>query len=229
MKTYFFTCLVTLFSATYVWAQNLETELNQADLKAVTAREFVLKTRELPESVWPEITYYAIVEATPLEAAGVFAAYDAQKDYVPNVIKSTVVKHVTATDVLTDYELHMPFPIPNAKYIHGAKIFKHKNDYEVQWYMVESSSAEEVQGSVYFQSYEGKTLMRYRSYVKPKSVFGSFVKKAMFKDVLKSITAIRIFIEKSKRENTVFVSKYSEFITRALNGEFVYQTIINKK
>lgn len=229
MKTYFFTCLVTLFSTTYVWAQNLETELNQADLKAVTAREFVLKTRELPESVWPEITYYAIVEATPLEAAGVFAAYDAQKDYVPNVIKSTVVKHVTATDVLTDYELHMPFPIPNAKYIHGAKIFKHKNDYEVQWYMVESSSAEEVKGSVYFQSYEGKTLMRYRSYVKPKSVFGSFVKKAMFKDVLKSITAIRNFTEKSKRENTIFVSKYSEFITRALNGEFVYQTIIDKK
>ncbi len=229
MKNYFFTFLVTLFSTTYVWGQNLEAEISSAELKAVTAREFVLKTRELPGSVWPEITYYAIINVTPLEAVAVFAAYDAQKDYVPNVLKSTPVKHVTATDVLTDYELHMPFPIPNARYLHGAKIFKHKNDYEVQWYMVESTSAEDVKGSVYFQSYEGKTLMRYKSYVKPKSVFGSFVKKAMFKDVLKSITAIRDFTEKSKTENPVFVSKYSEFITRALNGEFVYQTIINKK
>jgi hypothetical protein len=229
MKTYFFICMVTLFSASYAWAQNLEIELNQNDLKTVTAHDFVIKTREIPGSAWPEITYYAIVEATPLEAAGVFAAYDAQKDYVPNVIKSTVVKHVTATDVLTDYELHMPFPIPNAKYIHGAKIFKHKNNYEVQWYMVESASAEEAKGSVYFQSYEGKTLMRYRSYVRPKSFLGNLVKKAMFEDVLKSITAIRSFIENSKRENPAFVSKYSEFITRALNGEFVYQTIINKQ
>ncbi|MEA9357867.1 hypothetical protein SHI21_16675 [Bacteriovorax sp. PP10] len=229
MKTYFFTILVTLFSTTYVWAQNLETELSPADLKAITAHEFVLKTRELPGSVWPEITYYAIVGVSPLEAAGVFAAYDAQKDYVPNVIKSTPVKHLTATEVLTDYELHMPFPISNAHYIHGAKLFKHKNDYEVQWYMLESSSAEDVKGSVYFQFYEGKTLMRYRSYVKPKSVLGSLVKSRMLKDVLLSITAIRNFMEKSKRENPVFVSKYSEFIIRALNGEFVYQTIIDKK
>lgn len=229
MKTYFFTCLVTLFSATYVSAQNLETELSPADLKAVAAQEFVLKTRELPGSVWPEITYYAIIHTTSLEAAGIFAAYDAQKDYVPNVIKSTPIKHITATDVYTDYEMHMPFPIPNAHYIHGAKIFKYKNDYEVQWYMVESTSAEEVRGSAYFQSYEGKTLMRYRSYVKPKSIFGSLVKKVMLKDVLASITAIRNFTEKSKRENPVFVSKYSEFIIRALDGEFVYQTIIEKK
>lgn len=224
-----FTCIVTLFSTTFVWAQNLETELSSPELKAVNGREFILKTKDVQDSPWPELTYYAVVNASPLEAAGIFAAYDAQKDYVPNVIKSKPIKHLSATDVHTEYELHMPFPISNAHYIHGAKIFKHQNNYEVQWYMVESSSALEVRGSVYFQNYEGKTLMRYRSYIKPKSMFGSLVKKSMFKDVLASITAIRNFIEKSKRDNPVFVSKYSEFITRALNGEFVYQTIINQK
>jgi hypothetical protein len=229
LKTYFFTCLVTLFSTTYVCAQNLEIELGLADLKAVTARDFVLKTQEIAGSVWPEITYYAIIDVTPMEAMAVFAAYDTQKDYVPNVIKSTPIKHVTATDVHTEYELHMPFPIPNAHYIHGAKIFKHQQDYEVQWYMVKSTSAEEAKGSAYFQLYEGKTLMRYRSYIKPKSVFGSLVKKAMHKDVLTSITAIRNYMEKSKRENPLFFSKYSEFITRAFDGDFVYQAIINKK
>ena len=137
--------------------------------------------------------------------------------------------HLSATEVHTEYEFHMPFPISNAHYIHGAKIFKHQNDYEVQWYMVESSSTLEVKGSAYFQSYEGKTLMKYRSYIKPKSIFGSLAKKAMYKDVLESITATRNFIEKSKRDNPKFISKYSEFINRALNGEFVYQTIIDQK
>jgi hypothetical protein len=224
-----FTCLVTLISTTFVWAQNLEAELSPAELKAVNQREFIMKTKDLPNSPWPELTYYTLINASPLEAAGVFAAYDAQKDYVPNLIKSKPIKHLSATEVLTEYEMHMPFPISNARYTHGAKIFKHQNHYEVQWYMVESSSAEEVRGSVYFQSYEGKTLMRYRSYIKPKSMFGSLVKKSMFKDVLASITAIRNYIEKSKRDNPAIVSKHTGFITRALNGEFVYQTIIEQK
>lgn len=229
MKTIFFTCLVTLFSATYVSAQNLETELTPAELKSMEAREWILKTKEVEGSAWPEITYYALVEASPLESIAIFAAYDIQKDYVPNVIKSTPVKHITPTDVHTAYELQMPFPLPNATYVHGAKIFQHKNDFEVQWYMVESSSAIEVKGSVYFTAYAGKTLMRYRSYVKPKSVLGSLVKKIMLKDVLLSITAIRNYIEKNKRENPLLISKYSEFITRALHGKFVYQAIIEKK
>ena len=95
--------------------------------------------------------------------------------------------------------------------------------------MVESSSSEDVHGGAYFQNYNGKTLLRYRTYVKPKSIFGSFVKKFMFKDVEKSIVAIRTFIERTVKENSALSSKYSEFITRALRGEFVYQTIIDKK
>jgi len=51
----------------------------------------------------------------------------------------------------------------------------------------------------------------------------------MFKDVEKTIKAIANFIEKNKQENSQAILKYSEFITRALNGEFVYQTIIDKK
>lgn len=198
----------------------------QEELKA---RSFVVKTKEVPGSPWPEITYYALVKATPLEAIALFAAYDIQKDYVPNIIKSTPVKHVSPTDVQTEYELRIPFPLPNARYIHGAKIFKYEKDYETKWYMVESSSSEDVSGSAYFQDDNGSTLLRYRSYVKPKSMFGSLVKKMMLKDVEESIVAIRLFIEKTVRENPSLSSKYSEFITRALRGEFVYQTIILKK
>ncbi|MBY0414509.1 MAG: hypothetical protein K2Q18_10100 [Bdellovibrionales bacterium] len=234
MKTIFFTCLVTLFSTTYLLAQtpgkeSLTEELNSSDLKLINSKEFVFMTKDVLGSAWPEITYYALIEASPLEAIGIFAAYDIQKDYIPNLIKSKPVKHVSATDVLTEYELKIPFPLPNAHYIHGAKISRFDKDYKIEWYMAESSSTEDVKGSAYFKEYNGKTFLRYRSYVKPKSIFGGLVKKRMLNDVRETILAIVNFIEKNKRENTPLISKYSEFITRALSGEFVYQTIIDKK
>ena len=234
MKTLFFTYLVIHFSLSYVAAEvphtmNIESELSSEELGRVNAREFIVKTKDVPGGPWPEITYYALIEASPLQAIGLFSAYDIQKDYIPNLIESRPVKHVTSTDVWTKYELKIPFPLPNAKYVHGAKIFKHQDDYETTWYMVESSSTEAVRGSAYFRAYKGKTLFRYKSFIVPKSIFGSFVKSMMFKDVEKTIKAIANFIEKNKQENSHAILKYSEFITRALNGEFVYQTIIDKK
>lgn len=234
MKSFFLACLLFLFSTSYANANaaiknDLAMELTPTDLARLLAHEFIVKTRDVQNSPWPEITYYALIEASPLEAAGLFAAYDIQKDYVPNIIKSNPIKHISSTEVHTEYELYIPFPLSNAHYTHGAKIFKHGEDYETTWYMVTSTSAEEVRGSAYFQNMNGKTLFRYRSYVLPKSIFGALVKKTMLKDVEKSIIAIRNFIEKSKRDNPELLIKYSEFITRALRGEFVYQTIILKK
>lgn len=233
MKKTIITLLLSLFSATYsfeVKAQkiNLAKELTEAETKTLQEGKLVVKIQEIKDSAWPEITYYALIEASPLEAVGIFAAYDIQKDYIPNVIKSTVVKHITATDVHTEYEHHVPFPLSNAHYTHGAKLFHYENDYEMTWYMVKSTSTDEVRGSAYFTPAAGKTLFRYHSYIKPKSIFGGLVKKIMLKDVEKTISAIRGHIEKLKRENSPLVTKYSEFINRALKGEFVYQELIQK-
>lgn len=234
MKIVFFTLLVTLFSTSYALESvpvktSIAGELNEAELKQINAREFVVKTEDVQGSAWPEITYYALVDSTPLESIGLFAAYDIQKDYIPNVIVSTVTKQNSPTDVITDYELHLPFPLSNARYTHGARLYKFGEDYAVDWYMVKSTSSDDVKGNAYFTPYNGKTLFRYRSYIKPKSIFGSFVKKMMMKDVNATIVAIRTFIEKNKREQSAINSKYSEFVTRSLRGEFVYQTNLDKK
>jgi hypothetical protein len=234
MNTLIFTYKVLLFSLTYGHAQvpqknSLESELSADELRRVNARESVIKTKDVKGSPWPEITNYVIIEAGPLESIALFSAYDIQKDYIPNLLVSSPVRHVTSTDVQTRYELHMPFPLPNAHYVHGARIYHHGTDYEATWYMVESTSTEDVQGSAYFRDYNGKTLFKYRSFVKPKSLLGSLVKNRMIKDVGITIKAITDFIEKNKREHSPLLVKYSEFITRALNGEFVYQTIISKK
>lgn len=202
-------------------------ELTRDEIAALEKGELIQKTKEVPGSAWPEITQYLIIEASPLESMGIFSALDYQQAYVPNVIKSKPVKHISPVEVLTEYEMHVPFPLSNAHYTHGSVVHNYEEDYELTWYKVESSSTEEVTGSAYFSPYKNGTLFRYRSYIRPKSIFGSLVKKLMLKDVKKSIDSIRKHIEKLKRENSPLLSKYSEFIKNAIKGEFVYKSIIS--
>ena len=205
-------------------------ELNSEELGLIEQGQILQKTKEVEGSAWPEITLYLLVEATPLESMGIFSALDYQQAYVPNIIKSKPIKHLSPTEVLTEYEMHVPFPLSNAHYTHGSIVHNYEEDYELSWYKVQSTSTEAVLGSAYFSPYKtakkNATLFRYRSYIKPKSVFGSLVKKLMLSDVKKSIESIRNQIEKLKKENSPLLAKYTGFINGALKGELVYKKII---
>jgi hypothetical protein len=220
-----------LFFGTMALAQKSSVikELSEAELAILESGGLILKTKDTEGSPWPEITLYTLVEATPIESMGIFSALDYQKDYVPNVIKSKPIKHLSPTEVLTEYEMYVPFPLTNALYTHGSIVHQYNQDYELTWYKVESNSTEIASGSAYFSPYKKVTLFRYISYIKPKSIFGSLVKKIMLRDVQKTILSIRVHIEKLKKENSPLLSKYSGFINRAIQGEFVYKESIEQK
>lgn len=221
----FFLCAFS--SVSYAQKTDVIKELTAEELAAAIKGDLIVKTRDIEGSAWPEITVYSFVQGTSaLEAMGLFSALDYQKDYVPNILKSKPVKHVSAVEVLTEYEMDVPFPLSNAHYTHGSIVHQYGEDYELTWYKVTSTSTDEVKGSAYFSPYNNGALFRYRSYIKPKSIFGSLVKKIMLKDVKNTIQAIRSHIEKLKKENSPLVSKYSGFITRSLNGEMVYKNLI---
>jgi hypothetical protein len=212
----------------------LEKELTVEERKLLEEGELIQKTKDVEGSAWPEITEYLLIDALALEAMAIFSALDYQKDYVPNVLKSHPIKHISPVEVLTEYEMHVPFPLSNAHYTHGSVVHQYDEDYELTWYKVKSTSTEVAKGSAYFTPYQTKsekkmTLFRYRSFISPKSLFGSLVKKMMLKDVQKTISAIRAHIEKLKKENSPLLSKYSEFIKGALRGDFVYNNIILKE
>lgn len=204
-------------------------ELMEAEINSLERGEMVVKTKEMPDSSWPQITIYTLVESSPLEAMGIFSALDYQKNFVPNMIKSNPIKHLSPTEVLTEYEMHVPFPLSNAIYTHGSIVHQFDKDYELTWYMVASSSTDKVQGSAYFSPYKKGTLFRYTSYIKPKSIFGALVKKIMMKDVRAAVMSIRQHIEKLKKENSPLLYKYTDFINRSLKGEFVYKDALIAK
>ena len=208
-------------------------DLNPEEINLLENGHLIQKIKEIEGSSWPEITDYLLVEADALESMAIFSALDYQHEYVPNLLKSKPIKHLSALEVLTEYEMHVPFPLSNARYIHGSIVHQYDSDFELTWYMVESTSTEIVLGSAYFSPYKIKekisTLFRYRSYIKPKSIFGLIVRKRMLDDVKKSILATRAHIEKLKHEHSPVLTKYSKFITDALNGVLVYKNSILKE
>lgn len=208
---------------------NVSLELNRDEINRLEKGELIQIVKPVEDSSWPLVIQYILIKATPLESMGIFSALDYQQVYVPNMLRSKPVKHISAVEVLTEYEMHVPFPLSNALYTHGSVVHQHGSDYELTWYKVKSTSTEEVAGSAYFTQYKNSTLFRYRSYIKPKSIFGNVVKKIMLKDIKKSVESIRNHIEKLKNENSSLLSKYSAFITRSLNGEFVYKDVIGKQ
>lgn len=194
---------------------------NKKDYLTLRERGFVIKKKNVNKSAWPELTFYFQVDASPLQTIAVFAAFEHQVNYVPGLLKSKVIKQETPVLVHTDYEMNMPWPIPNSKYVHASHLKQLDNDtYRMEWYMIKSNSADIVKGYAEFYPRDGKTIFKYQSFINPKSFLAGLFKKTMIKDVQTSLEAIRAEAEKLKG-----TSKGNEFvglISKALSGKFAY-------
>jgi hypothetical protein len=196
---------------------------NKKDFETLKKRDFVVKKKNVNKSAWPELTIYFMVDATPLETLALFIAYEHQKNYVPGLIKSDVIKQPSPLEIHTEYEMNMPWPIPNSKYVHASHLKQLDNDtYRMEWYMIKSNSADIVKGYAEFYPRDGKTIFKYQSFINPKSFLAGLFKKTMIKDVQTSLEAIRAEAEILKG-----TSKCNEFvglISKALSGKFAYPT-----
>ena len=212
-----------LCTANPVWG-NLADELSENE-KNQLKTGIIFKTTPVEDSPWDAITLYTLIESTPLEAVAIFAAYDHQKNYVPKVLESTPVKHVTPTEVWCRYEYKMPWPISNSHYIH-TNILKStgKDSFRVEWKVVQSDAMDRVNGSADFIPFAGKTLLKYHNNVNPKSFLAFLFEKRMKRDVQETMIAIVTHIEQIKKQNQPLLKKYVGYIKDALAGKNVYNT-----
>lgn len=216
--------LVLIFIAQCAFAQ-LPNELNQNDYKRIDDGEYLFKTKEVKGLPWPQITVYKTIEATSLESVAVFYALEHQPSYIPNLIKAKVVKQRVPTEADVQYELEMPWPLSNGKYIHGHKLEqKETSTYKVSWWLVKSNTAKKVNGSATFYPYKGKTLLKYDSLVVPDSILASLVEKKMLEDVKSSLVAIHNEVLRVKKSDRKLMSKFVNKIDSALSGKFTYLT-----
>ncbi len=199
-------------------------ELSPQEKALVMSGKTVTKLTPIDNAPWPSIDLFLTLRPTPLESLALFLALDIQKDYVPNLIKSRPIKHITATEVYTEYEIDLPWPVPNGNYVHGSDFKKTPEGYRAIWYMVSSDTAYSVNGFAHFSD---NGVLHYHSAVNPKSSFAGFLKSIMIDNVEETVEAIKTFIERTVEKNPELTKKYVGYIERALKGEFVYQSYIS--
>ncbi len=201
--------------------------IKEKDISALESGKQIIYKEDVESAPWPKLHIYQLIDATPLESLAIFLALDHQKNYLPNVVMSKPVKHVSPTEVYTSYELELPWPLSNSHYTHASDFTKvSESEYTAKWWVITSESAESVDGSAEFKEYKGKTMMAYHSLVKPKSMLAGFVEGTMVEDTLSSIEAVRTETHRVKKSDQKLLKKYVKIINDALKGENSYQEII---
>ena len=117
----------------------------------------------------------------------------------------------------------MTWPIPNGKYINGSKLaLIGQNSYRVNWWLIKNNAAKETTGTATFYPDRNATILHYKSYVHPTSIFAKLLKTIMVKSVSESLMAIKIHKEQLKKKNSPIVKTYIKKIEDALRGHLTY-------
>jgi len=197
--------------------------------EAEFSQEPTVKTEVIKDQVWPKVIVETFIKAKPIEAAGIFAAYDYQTKYIKGLKTAKIHSQIVTTsenDIKVAYVLSMPWPLGDSHYIHGHRLSTpSKGSYQINWYMVESDSLEDIKGHARFSPVEGKpnvTKMHYETLVSPKSMFAGMLKKLMIGDVVKSVVSVRDFTQKLKKSKPDIVDKYADKIRLVLAGKKAY-------
>jgi hypothetical protein len=201
-------------------------KLSMDELAKIAEMGHVTRTIPIKDATWPKVEVKILINATPLSSVAIFAAYDYQKNYVPNLTKSTIHKLLSPTQIQVEYELKMPWPLSPAKSVnHHILSSPSQGHYQVSWTSISNTSAKEVEGRASFLPFPGKknkTLMIYESRVVPKSFFAGIFRKLMVKDVEKSIKATQKRTEELIQQKSTILIDYENKIIKALKGKNPY-------
>ena len=196
------------------------------DLDKLKKGEMILIEREVKGSVWPEITIYKKIETTPLEAASIFMAFDHQKSYVMDLLKSNPISMESPTSVTVEYKRKNPWPIPDGSYINVHHFKKLPNGYHINWWALESNNTEKVVGEAYFVDFAGKTLLKYKIEVHPKLKIAGMFTGTMIDKTKDGIAGVVSYIEFSKNNNPDSMKKYKKMLSDSFKGIWSYKVLI---
>jgi len=200
--------------------------LTTADYYSMEQGELIHTKKRIPGAPWPEITVFGIINASALESTAVFYAYHEHKEFLPDLLSSVPVRYISPTDLHIKFEMKVPWPLRNSRYITGNRFSMYGNGgYRIEWYNVESSSSRDTKGAVTFIPFEERTMFIYRTFIHPKSKLAGLFKKRMLNEVLKSVRAIISRIESVINNDKEKMPAYISAVKSSLNGEYVYKDI----
>jgi len=194
--------------ASFSFCMTPSAELTQAELQELTNKQLIIHSREIPKCPWPELTVFALIDVSPVEAAALFSDYQDHKTYIPNLIKSDPTRKIADNEIIVDFEMRLPWPLANSKYSTG-NVFNRleNNEYEICWYLVQSDSLIDSKGIVQFIPYGKMTLLRYQSFIHPASKLASILSSTVKNGMTRTVRAIVIYIEETKKKTPEKIQK----------------------
>lgn len=194
MKKILFATLVSLPFTAFAF----RAPLSPAELEKLKKGEEITRVEELKGEVFPRVTLINIIPHTPKENMKVFSDFENHKNFIPNLLKSKIVKHEgDVTDVA--FEMNMPI-VSNTKYTTRHWVKYEGNDAILNWDLVKSDQMKETKGMVMFEEFEGKTLFTYVTHITPESSLAWTVKGRVVPDTKETMKAVRKYLSKHAGE-----------------------------
>lgn len=219
---------ILILSLCFIANLKAAASLTAQELKAINEKGLVTKATRIKGITWPKLEIKTLIKASPLSAMAIFAAYDYQKNYVPNMMESSIDKVVSPTQIHVRYKLKMPWPMSPGEYVNAHELSSEgPNHYFLRWEGVSSDSTDSVHGSAEFMTYDKDptmTVLIYKSRVVPKSFFAGIIRKFMIRDVENFIKILVKTTQDLKVQKSKILIEYEGKIIQALKGTIPYKT-----
>ncbi|MFP5387521.1 MAG: SRPBCC family protein [Bacteriovoracia bacterium] len=197
MKTILFFSLIILSSSLLASA-----DLSPKDLSQLKAGKLIRKVEKLDGEIWPKVTVMAVIPHTPKDNMEVFDDFEAQKEYIPDMVSAKVLNKVEENAYDVAFEMKMPWPISNTKYVTRNIIKKDGENYRIDWHLIKSNQMKDTKGSVIFEALdENQTLLTYVNHITPDSELASMFKSRVPEDVEKTVKVIINHLGKHVKNN----------------------------
>lgn len=162
----------------------------------------------MPGAPWPAATVFVFVDASPEEAAAVFADYGAHQAFIPDIKYSRVARVIDRSTVEVDYVIALPV-ISDEKYtVRNHIVIDSAGRYRVDWSLVRASSMKGIVGHAVFSRYvngrtrRAGTLLEYYDFVTPGSRIAgaSFIRNRAIAQIAEAARAIAAEIDRTRRQ-----------------------------
>jgi hypothetical protein len=140
-------------------------ELTAQERHQVALGDLVVKTREVEDYPWPEVTVYRQVAASPEEVMAVYADFERHGDYLPNLVYSRIVERLASNTFQVSYEYKVAGP--NERYTVLVVVRRARNGWQATWDLVKARYARRLSGQMKVAAFEAGTLLEYMNRVDP--------------------------------------------------------------
>jgi hypothetical protein len=127
--------------------------------------EPVFRTREVEGYPWPQVTVYRRVAASPEEVAAVYADFESQAGYLPNLVESRVVRRLARNAFHVFYEYEVTGP--NERYTVAVRVLRVPGGFRVTWDLVSARYARRLRGQMRVEAFDSGALVEYTNLVDP--------------------------------------------------------------